>query len=248
VADPVKHGRKFGAAYFALAAVLGAAIGTFILLVERPAPPPPPAWSIWKPTATSAIERANEIATFVGAQYHLKSGHQLVHVDVGSPTAGNDPIRFFAIAKKPTVTSRSDVDVVDATSTLMFNLCGAGKKCSIKEGKPSVARGAVLRREALELALYTFRYVDGVDAVVAFLPPKPNSPSYAVFFKKDDLDSELDHPLGRTLPQRKPPLPGKLTPAERRTVDALTLTRYFRFELQRANNGARVLVLRPAAV
>jgi hypothetical protein len=247
VANSVKHGRKFGAAYFALAAVVGAAIGTFILLVERPAPPPPPLWSIWKPTASSAMERANEIATFVGAQYQLKSGHQLVHVEVGNPTAGNDPIRAFAIAKKPNVTSQSDFDFVDPTSTLMFSLCGAGKKCSIKEGKPSVARGAVLRREALELALYTFRYVDGVDAIIAFLPPKPDSPPYAVFFKRDDLDSQLDHPLVRTLPQRKPPLPGRLTPAERKTVDDLTLTRYFRFGVQHSN-GARVVVLQPAAV
>jgi hypothetical protein len=247
VADPVKHSRKFGAAYFALAAVVGAAIGTFILLVERPAPPPPPQWSIWKPTASSALERANEIATFVGAQYHLKSGHQLVHVEAGNPTAGNDPIRAFAIAKKPNVTSQSDFDFVDPRSTLMFSLCGAGKKCSIKEGKPSVARGAVLRREALELALYTFRYVDGVDAIIAFLPPKPDSPPYAVFFKRDDLDSQLDHPLVRTLPQRRPPLPGRLTPAERKTVDDLTLTRYFRFGVQHPN-GARVVVLQPAAV
>lgn len=243
----MKHGRKFGAAYFALAAVVGAAIGTFILLVERPAPPPPPQWSIWKPTATSAMERANEIATFVGAQYHLKSGHQLVHVEADNPTAGNDPIRAFAIAKKPNVTSQSDFDFVDPRSTLMFWLCGAGDKCSIKEGKPSVARGAVLRREALELALYTFRYVDGVDAIIAFLPPKPDSPPYAVFFKRDDLDSQLDHPLVRTLPQRRPPLPGRLTPAERKTVDDLTLKRYFRFGVQHPN-GARVVVLQPAAV
>lgn len=243
----MKHGRKFGAAYFALAAVVGAAIGTFILLVERPAPPPPPQWSIWKPTATSAMERANEIATFVGAQYHLKSGHQLVHVEADNPTAGNDPIRAFAIAKKPNVTSQSDFDFVDPRSTLMFSLCGAGDKCSIKEGKPSVARGAVLRREALELALYTFRYVDGVDAIIAFLPPKPDSPPYAVFFKRDDLDSQLDHPLVRTLPQRRPPLPGRLTPAERKTVDDLTLKRYFRFGVQHPN-GARVVVLQPAAV
>ena len=248
MADSLRHSRKFGVAYFALAAILGAAIGSFVLLVERPAPPPPPPWSLWKPTATSPLERANEIATFVGAQYHLRSGHQLVKVDVGSPTSGNDPIQYFAVAKKASVSSRSDVDVVDAASTLMFNLCGAGKKCSIAEGKPSVARGAMLRREALELALYTFRYVDGVDGIVAFLPPKPNSPAYAVFFKRDDLDSQLDRPLAHTLPQRKPPLPGKLTATERKTVDDLTLTRYFQFELQRANNGARVLVLRPAAV
>lgn len=248
MADPVKHARKFGLAYFALAAILGGAIGTFVLLVQRPAPAPPPPWSIWKPTASSPLERANEIATFVGAQYHLKSGHRLVNVAVVSPSAGNDPIQYLAIAKKPNVTSRGDVDVVDAATTIMFNLCGSGKNCVMAEGKPSVARGAMLRREALELALYTFRYVDGVDAITALLPPKPNSPTYAVFFKRDDLDNQLDHPLVRTLPRRRPPIPGRLSPNERKIVDDLTLTRYFRFELQRANNGARVLVLRPVPV
>jgi hypothetical protein len=53
VAGAVKHSRKFGAAYFALAAIVGAAVGTFVLLVERPAPKPPPPWSLWKPTAAA---------------------------------------------------------------------------------------------------------------------------------------------------------------------------------------------------
>ena len=165
---------------------------------------------------------------------------------VGNPT-GSAPIRFLAVAKNSNPKSANDFTTFDGSSTLMYILCGGAASCAMA-GEASNARGQLVRREALELALYTFGYVDGVDAVVAFLPPKPNSPSYAVFFKKGDLDSQLDHPLVRTLPQRRPPVPGKLTPTERKTIDDLTLTRYFRFELQRANNGARVLVLRPAAV
>jgi hypothetical protein len=41
----------------------------------------------------------------------------------------------------------------------------------IKEGKPSKARNRLLRREALELALYSFRYLPDVSMVVALLPP-----------------------------------------------------------------------------
>jgi hypothetical protein len=246
VAGVVKHGRKFGAAYFALAAIVGVAIGTFVLLVERPAPKPPPPWSLWKPTAPAPADRATEIAEFVGAQYHLESGKRLVRVVVGGPGSSTDPIRALAVAKKANVQSQSDFDIVDASNTMMFILCGSGKNCSIKEGKPTVARAAVLRREALELALYTFEYVKGTDSVVTFFPPKPgDDPTFALYFRKDDLDHQLDHPLARTLPKRRAPLPGKLSTNERKTIDDLTTTRVFRFELQRARSGERVLVLSP---
>ena len=242
--------RRFSIAYLGLAALLGVAIGTLVVLIEQPAPKPPPPWSAWQPNEASRVARQQQIASHVGSQYHLDGGKRLVRVVVRDPDASPDPIRDVALARNLDPRQQSDVlGVVDSTKTAMYILCGDVKAhCAIKDGEPSVARGTVLRREALELALYTFRYVDGVDAIVAFLPPKPNSPPYAVFFKKDDLDSQLDHPLMRTLPQRKPPMPGKLSATERKTVDDLTLTRYFRFELQRANNGARVLVLRPAAV
>jgi hypothetical protein len=39
--------------------------------------------------------------------------------------------------------------------TAVFLLCGATKSCKISEGNATVARGTVLRREALELAMYT---------------------------------------------------------------------------------------------
>jgi hypothetical protein len=246
VADPLRHGRKFGIAYFALAAILGAAIGTFVLLVERPAPPPPPPWSLWKPSAKPPLERATEIAEFVGSKYHLPSGHRLVRVVVGGPGSVDDPIRLVAIAKNTNPQSQDDFDRVDPSKTMMFILCGAGKNCSIKEGKPSAARGIVLRREALELALYTFEYVKGYDSVVAFFPPKPgDDPTVALYFSKDDFDHQLDRPLRHTLPKSRPPLPGKMTPIEQRNVSDLTTTRIFRFQLQRTQTGARILVLQP---
>ena len=40
-------------------------------------------------------------------------------------------------------------------------------------GKPSQERLKVLHREALELALYTFRYLPDVEGVVTLLPPPP---------------------------------------------------------------------------
>jgi hypothetical protein len=237
--------KRFSVAYFALAAIVGAAIGTFVLLVERPAPLPPPPWSSWRPTASDKLVRAQEIGTHIASQYHLPSGKRLVRVVVGVPGTSSASIRAVAIARTTRPTKQSDVlSLVDAKGSIMFILCGAGTKCAIKEGKPSVARAAVLRREALELALYTFRYVDGITSVVAFFPPKKGDDmSFALYFDKSSFSTQLDHPIRKTLPVTPPPV--RLTPAERKTVDLLTLRRVLHFALEREQNGERVLVLAP---
>ena len=66
---------------------------------------------------------------------------------------------------------------------------GSGANCSIKGGTASTARHALLRREALELALYTFKYVHDIDSVSVFLPPRPDGASSAtsVFLKRSDV-------------------------------------------------------------
>ncbi len=80
-------------------------------------------------------------------------------------------------------------------------LCGLGPKCAIAKGKASTQRHLLLRRESLELSLYTFRYVKGISNVVVFMPPKLGSdPSEALFFRKGDVSPELGKPLSRTLP------------------------------------------------
>ena len=185
----------------------------------------------------------------VASRYHLPSGNRLVRVYVGNPP-GSSPINFVAVAKNASPKSASDFRTFDGSSTQMYILCGEGKKCAIKEGTPSVERAAVLRREALELALYTFSYVDGVDSVVTFFPPRQGQKQQnALFFLKDDLDDELDQPLRETLPEQLPPVPGKapLTKVEQKTVDELTTERVFRYAVQNAQGGQRVLVLAPAA-
>ena len=53
----------------------------------------------------------------------------------------------------------------------MYTLNGLGKNGSIPGGSRRSERRLLLRREALELALYTFRYAEDVDMVVTLLPP-----------------------------------------------------------------------------
>lgn len=239
--------RRFWLAYLALAALFGAAVGTFVVLEQRPAPTPPPPWSVWKPTEKDAAVRQQEIANHVEAQYHLPSGNKLVDVLPRGPASGSGPIQEVAISKTATPTKSSDFSIFNADTTAMYILCGDGPKCSIKEGKASQARAAVLRREALELALYTFRYIDDARSVVTFFPPaKGKNPAYVLFFTKNDFSDELHAPLRATLPHPKAPVPGKFPSGERKIVDKLTAPRLFRFAVQTEQNGARVLVLAPA--
>ena len=239
--------RRFSMAYLALAALLGVGVGTLVVLIERPAPKPAPPWSAWKPTNVDRSEAQQQIANHVARQYELHAGKQLVKVVVRDPSSLPTPIRDVAIAKTLDPTQQSDVlGVVDSKKTAMYVLCGDGPKCSIKEGKPSVARGAVLRREALELALYSFRYLDNTDSVVAFFPPRKGQDlTHVYFFAKPEFSKQLDQPLRRTLSASQALQPGRLSPQERRLVDSLTVPRQFRFALRRERGGTNVLVLAP---
>ena len=241
--------RRFSYAYLALAALLGVAVGSLIVLVQRPAPAPPPPWSVWQPSSSDQPSRQQQIASHVASQYHLNGGKKLVNVVVRDPSSLPDPINDVAIARTLNPKQQSDVLAVESSAkTAMYILCGDGPKCSIKEGTPSLARGAVLRREALELALYSFRYLKNTDSVVAFFPPqKGEDLSHVYFFAKPEFSKQLDTPLQRTLPQTKSQMPGRLTPRERHLVDSLTVPRQFRFTLRREQNGGNVLVLAPGS-
>jgi hypothetical protein len=132
-------------------------------------------------------------------------------------------------------------------SGLIYRLCGLGPYCSINKGKPSRERHLLLRREALELALYSFRYLAGVKQIVVFMPPPPGQrPSQAVFFRKGDVAPELDRPLETSLADRAPTVRNVTLSPDATLVDQLTSPKLFNYSLTPANTENRgFLVLDP---
>jgi len=179
--------------------------------------------------------------------------------DWSPPDSGN-----LGVAVKPDPTS-SAVSLLGGT-TIAYNLCGiGGANCAIGIGPPSVNRLLLLRREALELALYTFKYEGGVDNVVAILPPgqmestgtltqtPPSSTApttkpvdIAVLFVREELQPWLTQPLSDTLPEEFPPTVAEMGSApEAGLVDQITARGLFSEKMVQAQDGSNLIELDP---
>jgi hypothetical protein len=198
-------------------------------------------WSAWQPPKTDAATGSQEIASHVGAEYKQDDGSQLTMVS-------GTTMPSFPIAVRP---AHGPIVTISPEHGVMYTLNGLGKDGAMT-GKPSAQRLQLLRREALELALYTFRYLSDVDTVMALLPtipkgaptkggPTTQPQSQAIFYRPGDLKQQLQVPLTATMAPQ-PPAPGS-SGQDGRTVDALTLSNLFRWSLQQAQTGQPYLVL-----
>ena len=245
---------RFAAFYVALAIVAGAGVGALLVLVGRGSPAPAPAWSAWEPTG-SVERRSAQIADHVGDQYRLPSGKALVAITYAGPPTVTGPdgssFRVPAIAVRPDTTAgraeADDINTLNAANTVMYTLCGLGEACSIPEGKPTADRGQLLRREALELALYSFRYLDGIDSTLVLLPPRADGQAAtAVFIERRDVRTQLDRPLDQTLTAPLTPGVGEIQADEQSVIDRSTRSRIYQYSYLQAQDGSPVMVLTPA--
>jgi hypothetical protein len=225
--------------------LIGVAIGALAaaaVLVVGGGPKAAPQWSPWKPSNAGTSKGAQQIAGHVAPTYRLPSGDQLVLV-TGGPlrVAQLDlPVR---IVVKPGDGVSDTIKVVGGTS-VMYVLCGLGANCAIDKGKPSAERLLLLRREALELALYSFRYLD-VDNVVALLPPAPGKkPQNALFFRRGQFAPALDRPLEATLPSPPPTLNALPSSPEALEITRLTGRNLFHYQFQQSQDLSALLVLK----
>ncbi|HSX21782.1 MAG TPA: hypothetical protein VLE97_03300 [Gaiellaceae bacterium] len=241
------HKLRFSLIYGGLGAVLAGAIVILVIYAGRTVSPGP-SWSSWKPSG-GGEGAAKQIAEHVGGTYRLSTGDQLVDViakaPAVSPSTVSIPIHYVAI--RGTKGRGDQVFPISSSNSVMYSLCGLGTSCAIATGKPTVARGTLVRREILELALYTFKYVGGVNSIIAFMPPAlGTTPKYVVYIQKSDVKSQLKSPLGETLGS-KVPLATTIPAREVQTIDAVTESRVYSFSLSQAQQGDAILVLAPLA-
>lgn len=238
---------RFAVFYASLAAVLAGAAVLFAVTVVHGSSPAGPAWSAWQPTSASRVEMATQIAAHVAPLYRLApGGPQLAAAQAtDAPVIQNVPVEEVAL--KGAAGSSQDYRVVPMKNSIVYTLCGLGTRCKIATGTPSQARARLLRREALELSLYTFKYVDGVDSVVVHIPPPPEpNTNWSLFFQDKELKPELSRPLGQTLPIAKKLVPASVVGnAGAQTIERLTRPNWFTSQYQQLPDGNAVLVLDP---
>jgi hypothetical protein len=247
------HRLRFAIAYLALAVLAGVAVGAAVLAMDDSRHETSVAWSTWKPEENDAA-RPKEIGDYVATRYTHPDGSPLVLVFAGEPsikTAETDvPIRWVAI--RGDEAQGEEDEVVETSDSLMYVLCGGGDNCAIDKGEPSADRYRLLRREALELALYSFKYTDA-DSVIALLPPSTDTESEStqattLFFQKDHFNAELSRPLQMTLSRPDTTTPVALDATESLTVDRLTRPHLFTYEYRQAQEGSAVMLLAPVAL
>jgi hypothetical protein len=243
---------RFGVIYIFLAAVLGAGIGSFIVLASQGDSPEEPAWSAWRPTG-SRQAKVRQIADRIPKAYRNDDGSQLT-VSLASSLAvpteqGDVPVR--AIVVRPDVSKglaeEDDIATYAGSEVVSYGICGADSKeqCEIATGLSSPERFTLLRREALELSLYTLKYVDEVDSVIVFMPPSQKGESNgSIFLRRSDVEDELERPISSVLPAKQPRV-GELTSLEEGEIIRLTEPRTYAAQVQALPDGNPVLVLTP---
>jgi hypothetical protein len=247
---PGRYTGRFALVYVGLGVVLAAALTGLVVLVIKPGFHPSPSWSTFKPAGGSQTKIISSIANHVASTYKLgTTGGQLVAVIPGKPevTSGTSNIAINIVAVRRVPQSNTGIATYATNKMEQYTLCGLGAHCSIGTGEPSSERGRLVRREALELALYTFKFDPSVDSVEAFLPPPPGSTTTDILYlRKDEVKAELSQPLSKTLPLVNPPLPSSADSVEAKTIDKLTEPYLYTYQLVALQTGGAALILDPA--
>jgi hypothetical protein len=244
---------RFAVLYGGLVVIGIAAIVGLVFLVAKPGSGSgvsAKGWSTWRPDHGTTSQMAAQIAQHVAREYKLnRAGAPLLGVVAGPPqvTSGTHNIAVSNIAVKQTPASAAGIDIIPSAGTWKEQLCGiGGAGCSIPTGKPTEVRGRLVRREALEIALYTFKFVPSIKSIVAFMPPPAGSPpSTVLYLQKQNLTKQLDQPLAKTLPLERPPLPTVPDTKEAATIDKLTLPAIYSYNYQQLQDASALLVLNP---
>ena len=230
------HGGRFLIGYAVVVLMVGAALVTLAVMSRDSSSTDTEAasWGAWAPEK-DGFQKVREIAQNVATQYKGANGEQLAAVTATPGEVQGLPLRYVAVrASQRAGLQQGDVTVLEPGETIVYAFCGLGgqRNCALP-GQPSLERSLLLRREALELSLYTFKHMKEIDSVVSLLPPPAANQNLAVFLQRKDVEDALEKPLSATLPTRPPFFMGEVPQPEMQTINKYTELQFFRsgFEL-----------------
>lgn len=242
MAQAVTGRRPFRLAYAVLALVFWLSVAGFVLLLTRghSHAATKANWSAWKPT-DSGLLGARQIGHTVAAQYKTATGEELAAVQEHLPEVQGLHLETIGV-RRLLQTGQIDpyIGLFGTDQTLIYAFCGLEANCAIGS---ATAPSRLVRREALELSLYAFKYLSGVDQVVSLVQTTKTSGTSAIFLRKDQLSAELAKPLRDTLPLAQPPPDGSNDVREGSMIDALTLQNTFPAHFEPLPDGDAILVL-----
>ena len=235
---PSRYSGRFALAHILVIVAFASLLGLFAYLVSESNSSA--AWSSYKPTGGETYPRAQKLANFIAPRYI--SGGSPIAVIQAQPLFFHDQVvDGVAFTRAPFQDVGEHYHQLEpaGASTMAYVFCGQAARCGL------AATGAedvipLLRRESLELALYTFKYWPEIDAVVAILPPATKS-SPAVYLKRSNLEAQLSKPLEQTLPNREVITASTMTAAERATIERLT--QIYPSSFQETASGRMLLLL-----
>lgn len=264
--EPTPHGDRFRVAVAVLGGIAVLAVVLAVAIAIRGGHSSTTSssnWSTWSP-ADSGSSGVEEIADYVAPFYRLTASKQL---DVISPIeltdsddAGEVTGSGLTVAVNTATSSSSQSLSLLSGKTVAYNICGTGKSNCALAGTPSPNRLLLLRREALELALYTLKYINGTENVVVVLPPgrastgtttdseaKSTKPVTVVaLFDRTELQPLLNVPLDDSLATYPPSLSelsAWSTTDEAELVSEATAHGLFSEQIESEQEGGTMLVL-----
>lgn len=245
------HGGRFMLGYAVVVLMVGAVLVT-LAVITRDSKPSSTAQVAGIPVKENGFQRAREIATEIARQYRGANGEQIVAVTAQPGEVSGLPLQYIALRHgRNQPLTEGDVSVVDPGETALFSFCGlAGEQNCALPGTPTPERLMLLRREAVELSLYTFKFLPEIQTVVSLLPPVPRGEgqppqTFAVYFQRRHLENLLKQPITKILPESPPFAQGDITPGEAETINRLTETRLFSSSFEQLPTQGVILNLSP---
>jgi hypothetical protein len=238
----VVNPRRFGLAYFVLAVGVGVAVGLAIVLIGRGSSHHAATSEGFKPAQSGELG-AKAIARHVDIKYRQADGSPIAAVIGQRPNYQGQPLSYYLIRPHDAQDPNHDIAIFTVGNGIMYTMCGFGKNCATSSAEtPEEAQ--LLKREALELTMTTFKSDSSVQTVTTLLPPLPQG-ALAIIFKRSDLGGWIHKPLSALLPGSGTLKPGQIGNEEAQRIDTIEAGALYTYDAAQGPDGNPYLRLDP---